>query len=124
MPEAVEEFARAYMAAQKDAWELGDFAGLRSLERADVKFSNINGTVFAGRDAHFAAIEGMKSSFGNAAMKQEWQYLMGSGTVFSLSYEWSVQTPGEPLTIAGILVGRIENDQLVEEWGANYSVDR
>jgi hypothetical protein len=118
----VADFAKRYMAAQKDAWERGDFAGLAALEQADVRFTNINGTVFEGRDAHFAAIDGLKASFGSARIAQEWRYLMGDGSVFSLSYEWTVETPERPTVIAGILVGRIENGLLVEEWGANYTV--
>jgi len=122
--EGIESFAHDYMAAQKAAWELHDFDGLRRLEHADVRFSNINGTVFDGRDAHFAAIEGMKSGFGNAPISQRWRYLMGDGALFSLAYEWSIETPGRPTVMAGILVGRVEDHLLVEEWGAIYTVER
>jgi hypothetical protein len=122
MSQKIEEFARRYIRAQKDAWERGDFSGLGVLEHDDVRFSNINGTVFEGRDAHFAAIEGMKAGFDNADITQVWHYLMGDGSVFSLSYEWEVATRERPTVIAGILVGRVEDGLLVEEWGANYLV--
>lgn len=122
MAQGIEDFALRYISAQKDAWERGDFSGLRLLEHADVRFSNINGTVFEGRDAHFAAIEGMKTSFGGADIAQDWRYLMGDGSVFSLSYEWTLATPEQPTIIAGILVGRVEEGLLVEEWGANQMV--
>ncbi len=122
MTQGIEEFARRYISAQKDAWERGDFSGLHVLEHADVTFTNINGTVFNGREAHFAVIEGMKASFGNAKITQEWRYLMGDGSVFSLSYEWVVATPEQPTVFAGILVGRVDDGMLVEEWGANYLV--
>ena len=122
MTDTIELFAQEYMAAQKAAWELGDFAGLRRLEHADVRFSNINGTVFDGRDAHFAAIEGMKASFANAPIRQEWRYLMGNGALFSLAYEWTIDTAPQPTVMAGMLVGRVEDGLLIEEWGAIYPV--
>lgn len=122
MSPEIEEFARRYISAQKDAWERDDFSGLRALERADVRFTNINGTVFEGRDAHFAAIEEMKASFGGVNIVQDWRYLMGDGSVFSLSYKWTLATAGQPTIIVGILVGRVEGGQLVEEWGANQLV--
>jgi len=122
MSQGIEEFACRYITAQKDAWERDDLSGLRVLEHADVRFTNINGTVFEGRDAHFTAIEGMKASFGGASIAQDWRYLMGDGNVFSLSYEWTLATPEQPTIIVGILVGRVEDGQLVEEWGANYLV--
>jgi hypothetical protein len=122
--EGIGDFARDYIVAQCDAWERGDFSGLRALEHPEVRFTNINGTVFEGRDAHFAAIEGMKASFDGAAFAQEWHYLAGDGSIFSLSYEWLISTPGQPTVIAGILVGRIEGGLLVEEFGANYVVER
>jgi hypothetical protein len=124
MSEAIEKFALDYIAAQKAAWERGDFTALRSLEHADVRFSNINGTVFDGRDAHFAAIEGMKAGFADAPIRQEWRYLMGNGAVFSLAYEWTVETSPQPTVLAGMLVGRVEDVLLVEEWGAIYPVAR
>jgi len=124
MAEAIEKFARDYIAAQEAAWEQGDLSALRSLEHADVRFSNINGTVFDGRDAHFAAIEGMKAGFAHAPIRQEWRYLMGDGAIFSLAYEWTIETSPRPTVLAGLLVGRVEDGLLVEEWGAIYPVER
>ena len=124
MTDAIESFAHDYMAAQKAAWERDDFDGLRRLEHADVRFSNINGTVFDGRDAHFAAIDGMKIGFAKAPIRQEWRYLMGRGAIFSLAYEWTIETSPQPTVMAGMLVGRVEDGLLVEEWGAIYPVER
>jgi hypothetical protein len=122
MSEGIETFARDYIAAQKAAWEQGDFAGLHSLEHPDVRFSNINGTVFDGRDAHFTAIEGIKAGFANAPIRQEWRYLMGNGALFTLAYAWTIDTTPQPTVMAGMLVGRVEDGLLVEEWGAIYPV--
>lgn len=122
MPEAIETFAREYIAAQKAAWERDDLSALRALEHADVRFSNINGTVFEGRDTHFAAIEGMKASFGNAPISQQWRYLMGRDSIFALAYEWTIAASPHPTVRAGLLVGRLEQGLLVEEWGAIYPV--
>jgi hypothetical protein len=80
--------------------------------------------VFDGRDAHFAAIDGMKASFADAPIRQEWRYLMGHGSIFSLAYEWTIEASPQPTVLAGILVGRVEDGQLVEEWGALYPVQR
>lgn len=120
MTEDVDRFAQEYIEAQKAAWERNDFSGLMALEDAAVVFQNINGTVFDGRDAHIRAIEGMQDSFNRAPITQDWQYLLGSGNVFSLAYTWTVHSTPQPLQIAGILVGRIRDHKLVEEWGANY----
>jgi hypothetical protein len=124
MTDSIEDFAQEYMAAQKACWENDDVTGLAALEHRDVLFSNINGTVFEGREAHFAAIEGMKASFGGVPITQDWRFLMASGSIFSLSYQWTIATPGAPTRIDGILVGRVDGGQLVEEWGANYAVER
>ena len=122
MTEDVALFAREYIEAQKAAWERGDFAGLVALEDAAVVFRNINGTVFDGREAHLKAIEGMKASFNGEAITQDWHYLLGSGDVFSLGYTWTIHSAPQPLQIAGILVGRIRDHKLVEEWGVNYPI--
>lgn len=122
MAEDVDRFAREYIDAQKAAWERHDVSGLMALEDTAVLFRNINGTVFDGRDAHLSAIEGMKGSFNGAAITQDWRYLLGSGDVFSLGYSWTINASPEPLQIAGILVGRIRDHKLIEEWGANYPV--
>jgi ketosteroid isomerase-like protein len=122
MTEDVARFAQDYIDAQKAAWERKDFSGLVALEHPAVVFQNINGTVFDGRDAHLRAIEGMQDGFNGASITQDWQYLLGSGDVFSLAYTWTIHSAPQPLQIAGILVGRITDHKLVEEWGANYPV--
>lgn len=122
MTEDVDRFAHEYIEAQKDAWERSDISGLMALEDPAVVFQNINGTVFDGREAHFQAIEGMRASFNGASITQEWQYLLGSGDVFSLGYTWTIHSAPQSLQIAGILVGRISDHKLIEEWGANYPV--
>lgn len=122
MGEDVERFAKGYIEAQKAAWEGKDFSGLTELEGPAVVFQNINGTVFNGRDAHFEAIQGMQDSFNGARISQDWRYLLGSGDVFSLGYTWTIHSKPKTLQIAGILVGRIRDHKLIEEWGANYPV--
>lgn len=122
MSENVDRFALEYIEAQKAAWERSDFSDLTILEDPSVVFQNINGTVFDGRDAHLRAIEGMKDSFEGAPVTQNWQYLLGSVDVFSLAYTWTIHSIPRPLRIAGILVGRIRDHKLIEEWGANYPV--
>jgi len=120
--EDVRGFALKYIAAQRAAWERNDFSGLMILEDSAVVFHNINGTVYDGRDAHTRAIVGMQESFNRASITQDWKYLLGSGDVFSLSYTWTIHSTPQPLKITGILVGRIRDHKLVEEWGANYQV--
>lgn len=122
MAEDVDRFAQEHIEAQKAAWERNDFSGLMALEDASVVFQNINGTVFDGRDAHLQAIKGMQDSFNGASVTQDWQYLLGSGNVFSLAYTWTIHSAPQALQIAGILVGRISDHKLIEEWGANYPV--
>ncbi|KRA83726.1 nuclear transport factor 2 family protein [Altererythrobacter sp. Root672] len=122
MADDVNRFAQEYIEAQKAAWERSDFSGLMALEDAAVVFQNINGTVFDCRDAHIRAVEGMRDSFNGASITQDWQYLLGSGDVFSLAYTWTIHSVPQPLQIAGILVGRIRDHKLIEEWGANYPV--
>src|SRR5690606_2924288 len=95
---------------------------LMALEDTAVVFQNINGTVFDGRDAHMRAIQGMQDSFNGAAITQDWQYLLGSGDVFSLAYAWTIHSAPQSLKIAGILVGRVRDHKLIEEWGANYPI--
>lgn len=122
MGEDIEGFAKGYIEAQKAAWEKKDFSGLTELEDPAVVFQNINGTIFDGRDAHFEAIQGMQDSFNGARITQDWRYLLGSGDLFSLGYTWTIHSTPKTLQIAGILVGRIRDHKLIEEWGANYPV--
>jgi hypothetical protein len=63
-----------------------------------------------------------KRSFGGAEIKQEWRYLMGEGNIFTVSYIWTINFPGQPLRIRGIAVCRLKDGKLVEEWGAGSTV--
>jgi hypothetical protein len=45
----IKQFAEAFIAAEKAAWERGDFTALEGLEHPDVVFQNIDGTVYRGR---------------------------------------------------------------------------
>ena len=117
----IEAFALKFIEAEKAAWEKGDFEALEALEHADVMFQNINGTVFRGWEAHKQAIEDAKASY-NAPLTQEWRYLMGDGNIFAVAYEWTIHSTDQPLVIAGIAVGRVEDGRLKEEWGAGYTV--
>ena len=62
----IETFAQEFLAAEKTAFEQGDFAALEKLEHPDVKYNNINGTVYDGREAHLAAIREFREAFGGA----------------------------------------------------------
>lgn len=117
----IETFARAFMAAEELAWEQGQFDDLEALESPDVVFQNINGTVISGWDAHKQAIIDTVASFDGGEVEQEWAYLIGEGSMFAVSYVWSVTIQGQPTEIKGIAVGRVEDGKLVEEWGAGYN---
>lgn len=115
----IRAFAEAFIAAEKAAWEQKDFAALEALEHPDVVFQNIDGSVVRGREAHKAAIT---SAFNGAPIRQEWRYLMGEGNMFTVSYEWIVTFPQRTLTITGIVVGRVRDGRLIEEWGASETL--
>ena len=115
----IRDFAEAFMAAEKAAWEDDDFAALQALEHPDVVFQNIDGTVIRGWEAHKQAIT---SAYGGAPISQEWRYLMGEGNMFTLSYKWTVHFPQRTVEIVGIVVGRVRDGKLIEEWGANSRV--
>lgn len=121
-PTEIEEFAAAFIEAEIAAWERGDFAALQALEHSDVVFQNINGTVFRGWAEHKKAIEDTKAGYNGARITQEWRYLMGEGSMFAVSYVWTVHLPERPLRIAGIAVGRVREGKLAEEWGAGSVV--
>src|SRR5262245_28502756 len=72
----IRKFAEAFIAAEKVAWERGDFAALEALEHPDVVFQNVNGTVHRGSKEHLQAIAAARASFGGARITQEWRYLM------------------------------------------------
>jgi ketosteroid isomerase-like protein len=114
----IKQFAEAFIAAEKAAWERGDFAALEALEHPDVVFQNIDGTVYRGWAAHKAAIVAARASFGGTRMTQEWRYLMGEGNLFAVSYKWTVHLPQRPMVISGMAVGRVKDGKLIEEWGA------
>jgi hypothetical protein len=115
----IKGFAEAFVAAEKSAWEQKDFAALEALEHPDVVFQNIDGSIVRGREAHKQAI---MSTFNGAPITQEWRYLMGEGSMFTVSYQWTVTFPQRVLTIVGIVVGRVEDGLLVEEWGASRTL--
>ena len=85
----------SFIAAQKAAWERGEFDALQALEDT-------------------------KASFEGAPITQEWNYLMGDGEAFAVSCKWIVHIRGAPLEISGIAVGRVRDGRLAEEWGAGY----
>lgn len=114
----IEGFARAFMAAEKIAWEQGEFDQLLELEHEDVIFQNINGTVFQGWEGHRQAITDTRNGWMGAEVETEWQYLMGDGNMFAVSYVWTIHLAEQPLVINGIAVGRLEDGKLKEEWGA------
>lgn len=116
----IEAFARAFMAAEELAWEQGEFDDLEALEHPDVVFQNINGTVISGWDAHKQAIIDTLAGFDGGEIQQEWTYLMGEGSMFTLSYVWTVSIQSQPTELHGIVVGRVGDGKLVEEWGAGY----
>jgi hypothetical protein len=120
-PTQIEKFAAAFIEAEIAAWERGEFEALQALEHSDVVFQNINGTVLRGWDEHKKAIEDTKAGFNGARITQEWRYLMGEGTMFAVSYVWTIHLP-EPLRIAGIAVGRVRDGKLAEEWGAGSTL--
>ncbi len=115
----IKAFAEAFMAAEKSAWEQKDFSALRELEHPDVVFQNIDGSVIRGRGAHEQAI---MSAFNGAPITQEWRYLMGEGSMFTVSYQWMVRFPQRTLTVTGIVVGRVQDGLLIEEWGASRTL--
>ena len=118
----IERFARAYIEAQKLAWEQGEFDALQALEDPDAVYQNIDGTVIRGWEEHKQSIMDTKRKFGGAEIKQEWRYMMGEGNMFVVSYVWTIGSSGRQLQIRGIAVGRLKDGKLVEEWGAGSMV--
>jgi hypothetical protein len=116
----IKKFAERYMEAQKNAWENGDFKGLEALEDPDVALQNINGSVTVGLENHKKFIQERRKSLGE--IHQEWEYLMGEGNMFCLSYKWTIKSPYNTFIINGLMVGRIRNGKLIEEWGAGSRV--
>lgn len=117
----IEAFARAFMAAEELAWEQGEFDDLEALEHPDVVFQNINGTVISGWDAHKQAIIDTLAGFDGGEVQQEWTYLMGEGSMFTVSYVWTFSVQDQPTQMHGIVVGRVSDGKLLEEWGAGYA---
>lgn len=122
-PIDIEQFASDVIAAEKAAWEQGEFEALFALEQPDVVFQNINGAVFRGWDERRQAIEDTKASFNGAPITQKWQYWTGDGNVFAVSYVCTIHIPNAPLEITGIAVGRLENGKRAEELGAAYTIE-
>ena len=58
-------------------------------------------------------------AFGGAPISQVWTYRMGEGEMFTASYVWDIAVPDAPVRIEGIIVGRVRDGVLIEEWGAN-----
>jgi hypothetical protein len=113
----IKTFAEKYIQAQKDAWINLKFDGFDALEGPDVAFHNIDGTVTVGREAHKEYIQKQRNNGGE--IHQEWKYLMGEGNMFSLSYKWNIKYPNTAITVDGMMVGRLKDGKLVEEWGAS-----
>jgi hypothetical protein len=70
-----------------------------------------------GWDAHKKAI--MSARPPGAEIKQDLKYLMGDGKMFCLSYKWTIKLPGNTIRINGMMIGRVKNGKLIEEWGAD-----
>ena len=117
----IKQFAEKYIQAQKNAWEKGDFKGLEALEDPDVAMQNINGSVTVGLENHKKFIQMSRMSLGE--IHQEWKYLMGEGNMFCLSYKWTIKSPANTLIINGMMVGRVKNGKLIEEWGASNTTN-
>lgn len=114
----IRQFAEKYMQAQKNAWENGDFELLETLEDPDISFHNINGNGTVGLEAHKKYIQENRKGKGKAQVHQEWKYLMGEGNMFCLSSKWTWTFQDLKMTENMLMVGRIRNGKLVEEWGA------
>ena len=121
----IKEFALKYIAAQKKAWQQGEFDDLHVLENPDVVFHMAPLLPDEhGWEGHKQYITNARNSA--AELQQDFDYITGDGNVFALSYKvrekLAVANPVMNLpagaTINGdmIFVGRLENSKLAKMW--------
>jgi hypothetical protein len=116
------EFAEKFIQAENDAFQKGDFVALSKLEDPNVVYHMSTFGDMVGHEAHKQQIISSHQWF--SEIKQEWQYLVGDGNLFALSYKARYISKGNiGLPPAGKEAGRdslflfrLDHGRIVEVW--------
>ena len=119
---SIREFADRYIAAQKDAWQNGNFGVLEELEDENVIFHQEVDVV--GREAHKNYI--VMASQSVSELHQDWEYLTGAENIYALSYKATgvieKEIPGTNFPVGKkvvndlLFVFRLDNEKIAEAW--------
>jgi predicted ester cyclase len=119
----VKEFAEKFTKAEDDAFQKGDFTALSRLEDPNVVYHMSTFGDMVGHEAHKQQIISSHQLFSD--IKQEWQYLVGEGNLFVLSYKARYvskgNTPGLPpagkeASRDALFLLRLDHSRIVEVW--------
>jgi ketosteroid isomerase-like protein len=113
--QGLEEFAQRFVLAEDKAWQTGDVDDLERLEDPNVVYYTSRGEVLtAGFAAHKEYILSNRESLTD--LQQDWEYLAGGGSIFSMSYRSIAETPTQEIEVDALFVFRLENGRIIEVW--------
>lgn len=111
----LEELAERYIEAEAKAWQDGEFDALEAIEAPNVVYYAAGGEVLTdGYASHEAYILANREALSD--VQQEWTYLAGDGTVFSMAYTSAAHTPTQRLDTEALFVFRVEDGRIAEVW--------
>jgi hypothetical protein len=121
----IKEFAEAFIKAEEEAWQQGNFDALEQLHDPNAIYHYMTlGREMEGWEAYKRYIMGGRQAI--SGLRQEWQYLTGQGNYFALSYKWrgmfTSQAPGMPVptgkeaTANYLFLLRLNKGRIAEAW--------
>jgi predicted ester cyclase len=123
----IKEFAEEFIKAEKEAFQNFNFEPLKAIEDPNVVYHLYPPPDLIGHEAHKQQI--MQAHKYLADLKQEFEYLTGSGDLFAYAYKGRYisagKLPGWPpaggeATNDSLFLVRRKNDKVVEVWSNGH----
>ena len=123
----IKEFAEKFIEAEKEAFQNFNFEPLKAIEDPNVVYHLYPPPELVGHEAHKQQIMGVKKYL--VDIKQEFEYLTGSGDLFAFAYKARYisagKLPGWPplggeATNDSLFLVRRRNGKVVEVWSNGH----